>query len=161
MPKQTLFGAVVSLVVFLSQVCVAADNGLVTVESKNSVAVTIQRFEDAIRADADQGWMIFAQLDHAAAAEKHGQKLLPRTVIVYGNPKLGTANMVTAPKLAIDIPPKVLVWQDEQGKVWFTYNSAVYLHRTVYPRHEVAAPPSQMTEGYGKLLEKWAARATQ
>ena len=63
-------------------------------------------------------WMIFTQLDHEAAAERHGRKLLPRTVIAYGNPKLGTANMVTSPVLAIDIPPKVLVWQDEQGKVW-------------------------------------------
>jgi uncharacterized protein (DUF302 family) len=160
MPKHILYGAV-SLVVFFSQTCFATDNGLITVESKNSVPVTIQQFEDAIRADGDQGWMIFTQLDHSAAAEKHGQKLLPRTVIVYGNPKLGTANMVTAPALAIDIPPKVLVWQDEQGKVWFTYNSAVYLHRTVYPRHSVAPPPPQFTESYGKLLEKWAARATQ
>ncbi len=80
-----------------------------TVASNNSVAETIQRFEDAIKS---KGWMVFTRLDHAAAAEKYEQKLLPRTVIVFGNPRTGTGNMVKAPTLAIDLPPKALVWQE-------------------------------------------------
>src|SRR5689334_15601985 len=100
---------VVRLVGVIVFVCVpafafAADPpGLITVPNNNSVADTIQHFEDAVTAS---GWMVFTRLDHAAATEKYQQKLLPRTVIVYGNPKLGTANMVKVPTLAIDIPPK-------------------------------------------------------
>jgi uncharacterized protein (DUF302 family) len=48
----------------------------------------------------------------------------PRTVIVFGNPKLGTPVMIKTPLLAIDVPPKALVWEDDQGKVWLSYNSA-------------------------------------
>ena len=95
--------------------------GLITVPSNNSVADTIDRFEQAVKAS---GWMVFTRLDHAAAAERYQQTLRPRTVIVYGNPALGTANMVKVPTLAIDIPPKALVWQDDEGKVWLSYNSA-------------------------------------
>ena len=72
---------------------------LVTVPSHSTrLRTRIRRFEEAVTA---AGWMVFARLDHAAAAEKYKQKLLPRTVIVYGNPGLGTANMVAAPTLAI------------------------------------------------------------
>jgi uncharacterized protein (DUF302 family) len=139
-------------------VSLAADPpGLVTVQSKYSVEDTIKRFEDAVTAE---GWMVFGRLDHAAAAEKYKQKLLPRTVIVYGNPKTGTANMVTAPTLAIDIPPKVLVWQDEQGKVWLSYNSAAYLAEVIYPRHGVKPPPAERVEGYAKFLKETAQKAT-
>jgi uncharacterized protein (DUF302 family) len=132
--------------------------GLITVPSNNSVGDTIQRFEDAVKAS---GWMVFARLDHAAAAEKYQQKLLPRTVIVYGNPALGTANMVKVPTLAIDIPPKALVWQDDQGKVWLSYNSPTYLSETIYARHGVPPiPPDGITRG-NKLIEDWANKATK
>jgi uncharacterized protein (DUF302 family) len=131
--------------------------GLVTVQSKYSVEDTIKRFEDAVTA---AGWMVFGRLDHAAAAEKYKQKLLPRTVIVYGNPAAGTANMVTAPTLAIDIPPKVLVWQDEQGKVWLSYNSAAYLTEVIYARHGVKPPPAERVEGYAKSLKEMTQKAT-
>jgi len=151
----------VGVIVFM---CVAAfafaadPPGLITVPSNNSVADTIQRFEDAVTAS---GWMVFARLDHAAAAEKYQQMLLPRTVIVYGNPKLGTANMVKAPTLAIDLPPRALVWQDDQGKVWLSYNSAAYLSESVYARHGVPPTPAAGVEGYTKLLQDWADKATK
>ena len=54
---------------------------------------------------------------------------------MFGNPKLGTVPMQKAPTLAIDNPPKALVWQDDQGKVWLTYNTADYIATHVYPRH--------------------------
>lgn len=140
---------------FVPAVSWAADPpGLVTVQSKHSVEDTIKRFEDAVTA---AGWMVFARLDHAAAAEKYKQKLLPRTVIVYGNPATGTANMVNSPTLAIDIPPKVLVWQDEQGKVWLSYNSADYLFETIYARHGVKPPAP---EKYVNFLKELAQKAT-
>jgi uncharacterized protein (DUF302 family) len=118
MIRQALVWACIVILGCVPRIGFAADPpGLVTVASNNSVAETIQRFEDAIKS---KGWMVFARLDHAAAAEKYEQKLLPRTVIVFGNPRTGTANMVKAPTLAIDLPPKALVWQDDQGKVWLS-----------------------------------------
>jgi hypothetical protein len=82
-------------------------------------------------------------------------------VIVYGNPGLGTANMVKVPTLAIDFPPKALVWQDDQGKVWLSYNSAAYLSETAYARHGVPPTSPQGVMRYSKLLEDWAEKATQ
>jgi uncharacterized protein (DUF302 family) len=75
--------------------------------------------------------------------------LKPRTVIVFGNPKLGTPAMQKAPTLAIDLPMKAIVWQDDQDKVWLTYNSADYLATHVYPRHGLSIP----TEG-AKALDR-------
>jgi len=109
-----------TITVFLAsfaQTGLAADSGLTTMPSKNSVEVTIQRFEAAIRAKSDQGWIVFAEIDHSAAAEKNGLQLPARTVIVFGNPRSGTPSMQRSPTLAIDVPPKALVWQDDQGKV--------------------------------------------
>src|SRR5215471_20745180 len=159
MIKHMLRFAAVILWVGMPTYAIAADpSGLITVPSNNSVGDTIQRFEDAVKAS---GWMVFTRLDHAAAAEKYQQKLLPRTVIVYGNPGLGTANMVKVPTLAIDIPPKALVWQDDQGKVWLSYNSATYLSETVYSRHGVMPTPPDGVARYAKLLEGWADKATK
>src|ERR1700719_3204342 len=79
------------------------------------------------------GWCLL-KIDHAAAAEKNGLKLRPRKVIVYGNPKIGTASMQKALTVAIDVPLKALVWEDDQGKVWLTYNSSrVYSELGISP----------------------------
>jgi len=159
MIKQIVRTAGVIVFVCAPTYAFAADPpGLITVPSNNSVADTIQRFEDAVKAS---GWMVFTRLDHAAAAEKYQQKLLPRTVIIYGNPALGTANMVKVPTLAIDIPPRALVWQDDQGKAWLSYNSATYLSETVYARHGVPPTPPDGVGLYTKLLEDWASKATK
>jgi len=115
----------------------SADQGLITKRSTYSVPETVERFEHAIKA---RGWMVFTELDHAAAASKYGLDLRPRTVIVFGNPKAGTPGMQKFPTLAIDVPLKALVWQDDQGTVWLTYNSAEYLGGTIYPRHGLVMP---------------------
>ena len=83
----------------------------------------------------------------------------PRTVIVFGNPKLGTPAMVTKPLLAIDLPLKALVWEDEQGKVWLSYNSSEYLYQTIYGRHGAAGPPS--TAPFAKLMNDVSDQATK
>ncbi len=118
----------------------SADTGLITVASKHSVPETIRRFEDAVRA---KGWKFFTEIDHAAAAREVGLELKPRTVIIFGFPKGGTGPMQKAATLAIDNPPKALVWQDDQDKVWLTYNSAEYHLLTIYPRHGLPAPPAE------------------
>jgi len=104
--------------------------------------------------------MIFTRLDHAAAAQQHGLQMRPRTVIVFGNPKLGTPNMQKAATLAIDVPLKAPVWEDDQGKVWPTYNSAEYLQTIIYPRHGLPPNPDAVKAG-AAALAKFAESATQ
>jgi uncharacterized protein (DUF302 family) len=116
----------------------AAESGLISKPSNHSVQETIERFEGAIKARGANGWMVFTEIDHAAAAAQNGLTLKPRTLIVFGNPKLGTKPMEGVPTLAIDLPLKALVWQDDQNKVWLTYNSGIYLMSYVYPRHGLA-----------------------
>ncbi len=139
------------------QVPTAAAGGLATVASNHPVTDTIERFEAAVRA---KGWVVFAKLDHAAAAEAAGLQLRPRTVVVFGNPKGGTPAMRTNPTLAIDLPLKALVWEDESGKVWLTYNSAEFLGQQVYGRHGLPFGP-EPTQGLVNLLGEIARQATQ
>jgi len=130
-----IFAIALSLVL---QPASGGDSGLITKPSKYSAPDTIERFEVAVKA---KGWVVFTELDHAAAAAKVGLQLRPRTVVVFGNPKLGTGPMQKAPTLAIDNPLKALVWQDDQGKVWLTYNSAEYQVSYLYPRHGLTGNP--------------------
>jgi uncharacterized protein (DUF302 family) len=141
----------------LTQPAFAADTGLITKPSKYSVPETIERFKAAIKA---RGWIVFTELDHAAAAVKAGLQLGPRTVVVFGNPKLGTVPMQMAPTLAIENPPKALVWQDDQGKVWLTYNSAEYIASYVYPRHGLSLPPEGL-KNYEQFLVEISDQATK
>ena len=138
----------------------AAESGLITKPSNHSVQETIERFERAVKAKEANGWMVFTEIDHAAAASKNGLTLKPRTVIVFGNPKLGTKPMEGAPTLAIDVPLKALVWEDNQGKVWLTYNSGDYLMSYVYPRHGLAMS-EQNAKAIDQVLASFAEEATR
>jgi len=133
------------------------DTGLITKPSKYSVPDTIERFEVAVKA---KGWIVFTELDHAAAATKVGLQLRPRTVVVFGNPKLGTGPMQKAPTLAIDNPLKALVWQDDQDKVWLTYNSAEYQVAYIYPRHGLTGNP-EMRQNLEQFLDGVTEQATK
>jgi uncharacterized protein (DUF302 family) len=124
----------------MSNTNASADNGLITKPSKYTVEETIEKFEAAIKAKAAGGWVVFTKIDHAAAARQSGLQMRPRTVIIFGNPKGGTPAMIKSATLAIDLPMKALVWQDEQDKVWLTYNSSAYGATYVYPRHGFATP---------------------
>src|ERR1019366_863906 len=137
-----------------------ADGGLMTKASRYSVQETIDRFEAAIKSKAAAGWVIFSRIDHAAAARDAGLEMRPRTVIVFGNPKAGTPQMTKSATLAIDLPMKALVWQDDQNKVWLTYNLSQYSGAEIYPRHGLA-----VSDEGAKMLEKFFAelanRSTQ
>jgi uncharacterized protein (DUF302 family) len=137
----------------------AADDGLITKPSRYSVKETITRFETAVKEREAAGFTVFTEIDHAAAAKRFGLDMRPRTVIVFGNPKLGTPVMLKTPLLAIDVPPKALVWEDDQGKVWLSYNSADYLYKTIYPRHGAEAPPT--TAPFAKALDEMSDYATK
>lgn len=108
------------------------ESGLITKASRHSVPETIERFETAVKA---KGWMVFTRIDHAAAASAYGLVLGPRTAVIFGDPPGGTPGMRAAPTLAIDVPLKALIWEDDQSKEWLTYNSADHLSRYIYPRH--------------------------
>jgi uncharacterized protein (DUF302 family) len=124
----------------------ANDNGLVRVASHYSVEETLQRLEAAFAA---KGLQIFARVDHSGEAEKVGLKMRPTKLLIFGSPKGGTPLMVAAPGLAIDLPMKALV-EEENGKVWLTYNSPEYLQE----RHNVPADLVKNLAGAGPLMEK-------
>ena len=132
-----------------------ADNGLITKPSKYTVQETIEKFEAAIKSKASAGWVIFSRIDHAAAAKDAGLEMRPRTVIIFGNPKAGTSPMTKSATLAIDLPMKALVWQDDQNKVWLTYNSSEYGAKQIYPRHGLTVPDEA-----AKMLEKFLTDAS-
>jgi uncharacterized protein (DUF302 family) len=119
-----------------------ADDGIITKSSNHSVKDTILRFAAAVKSREVAGFIMFTEIDHAAAGKKVGIDMRPRTVLIFGNPKLGTPVMAKTPLLAIDNPPKALVWEDDQGKVWLSYNSADYLYKIIYPRHGLETPPN-------------------
>jgi uncharacterized protein (DUF302 family) len=137
----------------------AADDGIITKPSKYSVKETVARFEAAVKQKEAAGFTVFTEIDHAAAAKKFGLDIRPRTVILFGNPKLGTPAMVKTPLLAIDAPPKALVWEDDQGKVWLSYNSSDYLYNKIYLRHGAAVPPS--IAPLEKFLDEMSNQATK
>jgi uncharacterized protein (DUF302 family) len=137
----------------------ATDDGLITKLSKYSVEETVARFEAAVKQKEAAGFTVFTEIDHAAAAKKFGLEMRPRTLILFGNPKVGTPSVIKAPLLAIDLPPKALVWEDDQGKVWLSYNSADYLFNTIYQRHGAEVPAA--TAPIAKVLDEMSDQATK
>ncbi len=137
----------------------AADDGLISKPSRYSVEETVARFEAAVRQREAAGFTVFTEIDHAAAARKFGLDMRPRTVILFGNPKVGTPSVIKTPLVAIDLPPKALVWEDDQGKVWLSYNSADYLFNTLYKRHGAEAPAA--TAPIAKVLDEISDQATK
>ena len=113
-----------------------AVDGLITKPSVYSVDATIERFEAAAK---KRGFVVFGRLDHAAAAEALGLKMPRATVIVFGNPRVGTPVFLKTPTVAIDLPPKAMVWEDSNGKVFLSYNSSEYIFGTIYARHGIPA----------------------
>lgn len=132
-------------------------NGLNTRESANSAAATIEKLETAIKS---RGMKVFARIDHAAAAAEAGMKMPPATVIVFGNPKAGTPNFLKSPTLAIDLPLKALVWQDQGGKTFVSWNSGGYVIGTIFPRHGLN-PPAAAGAEQENLLASIAADAVK
>jgi uncharacterized protein (DUF302 family) len=102
----------------------ATNNGIVNKPSKHSVEQTIEALSNILKS---KGVAVFALVDHSGEAEKVGLKMRPTKLLIFGNPKAGTPLMLASPSSAIDLPLKLLVWEDAQGKVWVSYNSPEYL----------------------------------
>ncbi|BDG73137.1 DUF302 domain-containing protein [Roseomonas fluvialis] len=135
----------------------AQEAGLVTRASPHDVRATIDRFAAAVRA---ANWVVFTEIDHAAAAQAAGLTLRPRTVVVFGNPRGGTPAMAANPTLAIDLPLRVLVWQDDAGATQVTRSTGEDIAARIFARHGIQQPPEgrRMTEA---ALEGLVRRATE
>lgn len=113
---------------------------MVDVEAARSVDETLQRLEKILRS---RGLTIFAVVDHSGEAARVGLQLPPTKLVIFGSPKAGTPLMQAAPSVAIDLPLKILVWEDGDGKRWASYNTPEYLReRHGFPvelTHNIAA----------------------
>jgi uncharacterized protein (DUF302 family) len=96
--------------------------GIIDVSSRYSVPETLTRLRAILKVIT-----VFALIDHSGEAQKVGLTMRPTQLLIFGSPKGGTPLMVAAPRVAIDLPLKALAWEDEQGKVWLSYNSPEYL----------------------------------
>lgn len=127
----------VLLLTLASQSVLAEDNGLITRPSAHGLQETLDRFTAAVR---DSGWVLFTVLDHAAAARAAGMRLPARTLVLFGNPRAGTDAMQAHPTLAIDLPMRVLIWQDDTGQVFVTRNAGRDIATRIFARHGIAIP---------------------
>ena len=135
----------------------AQPGGLVTRPSAHNARATIDRFNQAVR---DANWVVFTEIDHAAAARVVDLKLPARTVVLFGNPRAGTTAMQGKPTLALDLPMRVLVWEDDQGRVFVTRSTGADIATRVFARHGITVPPEgqQNTEN---LLDGLVRKATE
>ncbi len=109
------------------------EEGIVKIPSHRSVDETVEKLKAIL---TSKGVTLFALVDHSGEAEKVGLKMPPTKLLIFGNPKGGTPVMLAAPSAAIDLPLKILVAEDPQGKVWISYNSPDYLkERHGLPEH--------------------------
>jgi uncharacterized protein (DUF302 family) len=130
-----------------------ADDGLVSLHSQFSVPQTLDRFEAAAK---DAGLKIFARLDHAKGAASVGQQLRPTELLIFGNPKVGTGVMSSNQRAGIDLPLKVLAWQDPEGVVWLSYTRPDYL----FERFQIT-DRTEVANRIDTALAKLAKAATQ
>ncbi len=110
----------------------ATNHGIVDKPSNHTVDQTVDRLKGILQS---KGVTLFAVVDHSGEAEKVGMKMPSTKLLIFGNPKAGTPLMLASPSTAIDLPLKILVREDAQGKVWVSYNSPAYLQE----RHNLPA----------------------
>ena len=101
-----------------------AETGLISIKSSGDVKATADRLENNLK---QKGMTVFIRIDHAAGAQKVGKTLRPTELVIFGNPKVGTPLMQCSQSVAIDLPQKALIWEDEKGQVWLSYNDPHYL----------------------------------
>jgi uncharacterized protein (DUF302 family) len=106
------------------------DSGIVSIPSNHSVDETVEKLKGILAA---KGVALFALVDHSGEAEKVGLTMPATKLLIFGNPKAGTPVMLASPGIAIDLPLKILIAEDANGKVWLSYNSPQYLKE----RHNV------------------------
>ena len=128
----------------------AATKGIVDKPSQHSVEQTEEKLKNILQS---KGVTLFTLIDHSGEAAKVGMTMPPTKLLIFGNPKAGTPLMLAAPSSALDLPLKILIWEDTKGKVWVSYNSPVYL----LERHGL---PHELQQNIG-AVETLAAAAAE
>jgi uncharacterized protein (DUF302 family)/uncharacterized membrane protein YidH (DUF202 family) len=129
---------------------VATSKGIVDVPTNHTVDQTVEKLKNILQS---KGVTLFALVDHSGEAEKVGMKMPPTKLLIFGSPKAGTPLMLASPSIAIDLPLKILVWEDNTGKVRISYNSPEYLKQ----RHDL--PPDLLANI--AVVETLAAKAAE
>jgi uncharacterized protein (DUF302 family) len=128
----------------------AANNGIIDKPSNHSVDQTVEKLKNILQS---KGVTLFALVDHSGEAQKVGMTMPPTKLLIFGSPKAGTPLMLAAPSSAIDLPLKILVREDAQGKVWVSYNSPAYVQQ----RHGL---PPELLQNIA-VVETLAAKAAE
>jgi uncharacterized protein (DUF302 family) len=131
-----------------------AEDGLVSIASKFSVKETLDRLEANLKA---KDITVFARIDHGAGAASVGMALRPTEVLIFGNPKAGTPLMQSNQTIGIDLPLKILGWQDAGAKVWLTYNDPGWLAR----RHHLGSGADASVDALAAVLANLAKAAAE
>jgi uncharacterized protein (DUF302 family) len=131
-----------------------ADTGLVTIPSKYPVKEALDHLESALQA---KGVAIFARIDHAAGAASVDMMLRPTELLIFGNPKAGTPLMQANQTMGLDLPLKILAWQDAAGAVWLTYNDPHWLAA----RHHLPDSLAPGVDALATVLANFAKAATE
>ena len=126
------------------------ENGIVTIPSHQSVDRTVKNLEEILQT---KGVKLLALVDHSGEAKKAGLQMRPTKLLIFGNPKAGTPLMIASPTIAIDLPLKVLVWEDADSKTWISYNAPTYLQA----RHRL---PPELVQNIA-VVEALAVKAAQ
>ena len=126
------------------------ENGIISIPSNYSVDQTVEKLRGILQVKAVT---LFALVDHSGEAERVGMKMRPTKLLIFGSPKAGTPLMLAAPTSAIDLPLKILIWEDANGKVWVSYNAPSYLQG----RHGI---PDELLQNIA-VVETLAAKAAE
>jgi uncharacterized protein (DUF302 family)/uncharacterized membrane protein YidH (DUF202 family) len=126
------------------------DNGIVTIPSNHTVDATVEKLEAILQS---KGVKLFALIDHSGEAERAGMQMRPTKLLIFGSPKAGTPLMIAAPSIALDLPLKILVWEDARGKVQVSWNSVSWLQA----RHQL---PAELAQNIA-VVETLAAKAAE
>lgn len=129
------------------------DTGLVSRKSEFSVKETVDRLIAAIET---AGLLVFARVDHGANAVEVGMELRPTELLIFGHPRGGTPLMIDRQTAGIDLPVKALVWEDDEGHVWLTYNRATWIAE----RHSLGESSARAVEAIDAGTSMLAGRAT-
>ena len=118
------------LLILFTVLPLMAAEGLINVQSDFNVKETTERLENILN---EKGMTIFNQINHSDAAQKVGVELRETRLIIFGNPKVGSPLMQCQQSVAIDLPQKAIIWEDDKSKVWISYNDPRYLGK----RHNI------------------------
>jgi uncharacterized protein (DUF302 family) len=136
-----------------SQVIAEQSDGVIRIKSAYSVSTTVDKLESVLR---NKGMTVFKRISHSNGAMRVGLELRPTELLIFGNPKVGTPLMHCQQLAALDLPQKALVYEDENGQVWYAYNDPKYIAN----RHGVESC-GQVIDQISNALTNFARAATE